>query len=165
VSTCAFQSSADISKVVSVFPPFCDPAEEGSSASCNFGLRRTGRLVVKGCARAPGRTGDADAAAAAVGGGSSVDGVGVPDPLPCGTAASFWPSGGLQRGHFFASAESSGTSTISLSLRSQRLNGKKRRSGGNRNGTHTTSSPANRCRFTILTIRFSGSFSGSVDGV
>jgi hypothetical protein len=30
--------------------------------------------------------------------------------------------------------------------------------------THTTFYPANRCRFTILTIRFLGSLSGSVDG-
>jgi hypothetical protein len=76
--------------------------------------------VVNGCACADG-TGDDDDADAA-GGGSSVGGVGVPEPLSCGTAAaSFWPSGGFQRGHCFASAESSGTSTISLSLRSQRL--------------------------------------------
>lgn len=127
--------------------------------------------MVKGC---DGKEDDdaadaADAAAAAAaGGGSSVDGVvGVREPRSCGTAAAsfwLWPSGGFQRGHFFASAESSGTSTISLSLRSQRLNRKKK--WGNRNGrTHTTSSPANRCRFTILTIRFSGSLlSGSVDG-
>jgi hypothetical protein len=70
--------------------------------------------------------------AAAAGGGSAVDGVGVPEPLPRGTAASFWPSGGFQKGHFFASAESSGTSTISLSLRSQRL--KQKEEVGNRNG-------------------------------
>jgi hypothetical protein len=85
-----------------------------------------GRLVVKGCACALDGTitedeDDADAAAAAAAaagagadGGSSMDGVGVPRPLSRGTAASFWPSGGFQRGHFFASAESSGTSTISL---------------------------------------------------
>jgi hypothetical protein len=144
------------------FVPFREPVE-GSSASCNFGLRRPGRLVVKGCACADGTEGDddADSAAAAAGGGSSVDGVGVPEPLSRGIAASFWPSGGFQRGHFFASAESSGTSTVSLSLRSQRL---KQKEVGNRKRTHTTSSPANRCRFTILTIRLSDPLSGSVDG-
>ena len=147
------------------FFPFCEPAE-GSSASCNFGLRRLGRLVVKGCACVDGMEDDddADAAAIAAGGTSSVDGAGVPEPLSCGTAASFWPSGGFQRGHFFASAESSGTSTISLSLRSQRLKTESKKERGNRNGTHTTSSPANRCCFIILTIRFSRSLSGSVDG-
>jgi hypothetical protein len=154
---------------VSIFP-FREPAE-GSSASCNFGLRRLGRLVVKGCACADGTEDDDDAdtaaaaAGAGAGAGSSVDGVGVPEPLSCGTAASIWPSGGFQRGHFFASAESSGTSTISLSLRSQRLKPERSKKVGNRNGTHTTSSPANRCCFTILTIRFSDSLSGrSVDG-
>lgn len=165
MSTWAFQSSADFSKVVSFFPPLWDPAGEGSSASCNFGLRRMGgRLVVKGCACAP--RGTADVAVVAVGAASSVDGVGVPEPEP-EPCVSFWPFGGFQRGHFFASAESSGTSTISLSSRSQRLNRRKEKKEKKETGTgtHTTSSPANRCRFTILIIRLSGSFCGCVDGV
>jgi hypothetical protein len=63
------------------------------------------------------------AAAAAAAGDSSVEvvgGVGLLKLLLRGTASS-WPFGGFQRGHLLASVESSGTSTISLSLRSQRL--------------------------------------------
>jgi hypothetical protein len=66
---------------------------------------------------------DAAAAAVAAGGYSSVEvegGVGLLELLLRGTASS-WPFGGFQRGHFLASVESSATSTISLSLRSQRL--------------------------------------------
>jgi hypothetical protein len=48
---------------------------------------------------------------------SLVDGFGA----LVGVVASSLQSGGFQRGHFFASAESSGTSTISLSLRSKTL--------------------------------------------
>ena len=62
-------------------------------------------------------------ATAAAGGDSSVEvggGVSLLELLLPGTASS-WPFGGFQRGHLLASAESSGTSTISLSLRSQRL--------------------------------------------
>ena len=157
VLTCAFQSSADISNVVSFFP-FWEPAD-GGSASCTFGLRRPGRLA--GVCVGTTEVDAASAAAAATSGGvSSVDGVGMPEPLSCGTGSS-WPFGGFQRGHFLASAESSGTSTTSLSLRSQRLIQKavKPRNGN----AHTTSSPANRCRFSTLTVRL-GSLSGGVDG-
>jgi hypothetical protein len=61
-----------------------------------------------------------DVVAAAAAGDSSGGGVGLLKLLLRGTASS-WPFGGFQRGHLLASVESSGTSTISLSLRSQRL--------------------------------------------
>lgn len=134
--TCASQSSADFSKVVSFFP--FREAADGSSASCNFGLRRPGRLVVPvggGCAVVATE----DDAAAADGNSSVDDGAAMLRPL-LDVAPSSWPSGGFQRGHFLASFESSGTSTISLSLRSQRSIEKL---VANRR-THTTSSPANR---------------------
>jgi hypothetical protein len=51
---------------------------------------------------------------------SLVDGFGVPESL-IGVVASSLQSGGFQRGHFLASTESSGTSTISLLLRSKTL--------------------------------------------
>jgi hypothetical protein len=133
---CASQSSADFSKVESFFP--FREAADGSSANCNFGLRRPGRLLVPvggGCVAVA--TEDDDDAAAD--GNSSVDGAAMPRRL-LDVAASSWPSGGFHRGHFLASFESSGTSTISLSLRSQRSIGRPVENGG----THTTSSPANR---------------------
>lgn len=54
----------------------------------------------------------------------AVDGLGTPESPLFGVVASSCPSVGFQRGHFFASAESSGISTISLSSHSKRLNGK-----------------------------------------
>ena len=80
-----------------------------------------GRLA-RDCAGATAEDGVGGATAAA-GGDSSVEvrgGVGLLELLLRGITSS-WPFGGFQRGHLLASAESSGTSTISLSLRSQRL--------------------------------------------
>jgi hypothetical protein len=151
--TCAFQSSADISSVVSFFPPPLREPADGGSASCSFGLRRPGGRLV-GSSRVCADAAEVDAAGAS----SAVGDVGMPEP-PSRGAASSALSGGFQRGHFLASAESSGTSTISLSLHSQRSI---RKAVENRNA-HTTSSPANRCRFSTLTIRL-GSLSGGVDG-
>jgi hypothetical protein len=74
-----------------------------------------------------------------------------------------WPSCGFQRGHFLASVESSGTSTTSLSLRSKRFSQEGSQEEQNEDNTHTTSSPANRRRFSILTMRL-GSLSGSPGG-
>ena len=111
--TCAFQSSADFSRVVSFFP-FRESAD-GSSASWTFGFRRPGRLATTGCALAA----EGDDAM----GKSAGDGVAAVLPVESssGVAAASKFSGGFQRGHFFASVESSGTSTISLSSRSPKL--------------------------------------------
>jgi len=108
-AVCAFQSSADFSRVVSFLP--LRESADGRSASCTLGLRRPGRLAT-GCALAV--EGDD------VVGKSAGDGVVVLE-LSSGVAAASEFSGGFQRGHFFASVESSGTSTISLSSRSQKL--------------------------------------------
>src|SRR5258707_8657053 len=81
------------------------------------------------------------AAAAAADDVSSTDGVGVSEPLSGGIAASFWPSGGFQRDHFLASAESSRTSTISLTFRSQRLDRERK---VDRNGNGLTQRPLPR---------------------
>jgi hypothetical protein len=100
--------SVDFSSVVSFFP-FRESAD-GSSASCTFGLRRPGLCFTASpvvVAEDDDGTGDDPAAG----------GVDVLEPsLLLNIATSSAVSGGFQSGQFLASFESSGTSTISLSL-------------------------------------------------
>jgi hypothetical protein len=113
---------------VSLFKPLRDAAD-GTSASCRFGLRRPGRVVVG--SDVVGEEEDDGAGGGRTGSESLADGFGFDFDAPSswggvGVAcvavdSSVWPSGGFQRGHFFASAESSGTSNTSLSLRSDTL--------------------------------------------
>ena len=162
---------------MSLFKPLREAAD-GTSASCSFGLRRPGRsccclvvavvggdgrevVVDSGVAR---EEDDGAGGGGGTGGESLADGFDAPSSLvgvACAAVSSL-PSGGFQSGHFFASAESSGTSSTSLSLRSNTLI---REGGRNKDGkTHTTSSPANRCRFSILIIRLASLSTGGADG-
>ena len=100
----------DFSSVVSVFP--FRESEDGSSASCTFGLRRPGlRFAASSVVVAE----EDDGA-----GGNPAGGVDMLEPSLLLTSSMV--SGGFQSGQFLASFESSGTSTISLSLRLTEIN-------------------------------------------
>ena len=95
--------------MVSVFP--FRESEDGSSASCTFGLRRPGlRFAASSVVVA-----EDDGA-----GGNPAGGVDMLEPSLLLTSSMV--SGGFQSGQFLASFESSGTSTISLSLRLTEIN-------------------------------------------
>jgi hypothetical protein len=103
VLTWAFQSIADLSKVVSFFA-FC---EDGRAAKDVLGLRGPGRLPGAGCGfEADGESKASELEAAAFRSTQSAEEVEDGPVFSC--------SGGRHSGHFLASGESSATSVISL---------------------------------------------------